>query len=201
MGLVGPCPSLRGAQRRRNPLNALDCFASLAMTSKGQRMTDDTKTDAAGIPSLEDWQHWTLVMGRAQQMLMESWADGLRRASGHAASPAWGAFRRRSASARAGRRADRPDGADDRRRAGLGEGARGLGQDARRSTAASEGGGARTAASPRPNGARTRSSTPSARPICAVRPAARHRSTRSRASTRTTRAEAASSRPGASSTR
>ena len=28
-------------------------------------------------PSLEDWQHWTLVMGRAQQMLMETWADGL----------------------------------------------------------------------------------------------------------------------------
>ena len=28
-------------------------------------------------PSLEDWQHWTLVMGRAQQMLMETWADRL----------------------------------------------------------------------------------------------------------------------------
>jgi len=41
-------------------------------------MTDDT-TGAAGtgMPSLEDWQHWTLVMGRAQQMLMQAWADSL----------------------------------------------------------------------------------------------------------------------------
>ena len=30
-------------------------------------MTDET----TAIPTLEDWQHWTLVMGRAQQMLME----------------------------------------------------------------------------------------------------------------------------------
>jgi polyhydroxyalkanoate synthase len=34
--------------------------------------------------SLEDMQHWTLVMGRAQQMLMESWAEGLGKS---AASP------------------------------------------------------------------------------------------------------------------
>ena len=27
------------------------------------------------MPTLEDWQHWTLVMGRAQQMLMEFWAE------------------------------------------------------------------------------------------------------------------------------
>ena len=27
--------------------------------------------------TLEDWQHWTLVMGRAQQMLMETWVDKL----------------------------------------------------------------------------------------------------------------------------
>jgi polyhydroxyalkanoate synthase len=40
-------------------------------------MTDNTTTGPAGIPSLEDWQHWTLVMGRAQQMLMQAWADGL----------------------------------------------------------------------------------------------------------------------------
>src|SRR5688500_9582201 len=42
-------------------------------------MTDETKTGAAGtgMPSLEDWQHWTLVMGRAQQMLMQAWADSL----------------------------------------------------------------------------------------------------------------------------
>ena len=45
-----------------------------------------------GFPSLEDWQHWTLVMGKAQQMLMEAWADGL---SKDQPLPAWnpaGAF-------------------------------------------------------------------------------------------------------------
>jgi polyhydroxyalkanoate synthase len=36
-------------------------------------MTDDTTT----IPSLEDWQHWALVMARANQMIMEAWADNL----------------------------------------------------------------------------------------------------------------------------
>ena len=41
--------------------------------------TTSATADAAkfGIPTLEDWQHWTLVMGRAQQMLLEAWADGL----------------------------------------------------------------------------------------------------------------------------
>ena len=37
-------------------------------------MTDDTTTT---IPSLEDWQHWALVMARANQMIMEAWADNL----------------------------------------------------------------------------------------------------------------------------
>ena len=41
-------------------------------------MADDTNTTSA-MPSLEDWQHWTLVMGRAQQMLMEFWAEGLKK--------------------------------------------------------------------------------------------------------------------------
>ena len=42
-------------------------------------MTDETKSGAsAAMPSLEDWQHWTLVMGRAQQMLMEFWAQSLK---------------------------------------------------------------------------------------------------------------------------
>ena len=36
-------------------------------------------TTASAIPTLEDWQHWTLVMGRAQQMLMEFWADSLKK--------------------------------------------------------------------------------------------------------------------------
>ncbi len=39
-------------------------------------MTQDTNP-AGEMPTLEDWQHWTLVMGRAQQMLMEAWAAGL----------------------------------------------------------------------------------------------------------------------------
>ncbi|HET7816941.1 MAG TPA: class I poly(R)-hydroxyalkanoic acid synthase [Sphingomicrobium sp.] len=55
-------------------------------------MADETKTDSP-IPTLEDWQHWTWVMGRAQQMLMEAWAEGLGK-SGHepSSAPAWGAF-------------------------------------------------------------------------------------------------------------
>ena len=40
-------------------------------------MADDTDTRAA--PTLEDWQHWTLVMGRAQQMLMEFWSESLKK--------------------------------------------------------------------------------------------------------------------------
>jgi polyhydroxyalkanoate synthase len=34
--------------------------------------------DTNAIPTLEDWQHWTLVMGRAQQMLMEFWAEQMK---------------------------------------------------------------------------------------------------------------------------
>src|SRR3569623_1716194 len=41
-------------------------------------MADDSKTTNA-IPSLEEWQLWTLVMGRAQQMLMEFWAESLKK--------------------------------------------------------------------------------------------------------------------------
>lgn len=33
---------------------------------------------SGAMPTLEDWQHWTLVMGRAQQMLMEFWAEQMR---------------------------------------------------------------------------------------------------------------------------
>src|SRR4029079_10416312 len=39
-------------------------------------MADETTST---IPTLEDWQHWTLVMGRAQQMLMEFWAESLKK--------------------------------------------------------------------------------------------------------------------------
>jgi polyhydroxyalkanoate synthase len=48
-------------------------------------MVDET-TGASAIPTLEDWQHWTLVMGRAQQMLMEFWADSLKK---NQPFPAW----------------------------------------------------------------------------------------------------------------
>jgi polyhydroxyalkanoate synthase len=41
-------------------------------------MADEASSGAA-IPTLEDWQHWTLVMGRAQQMLMEFWAESLKK--------------------------------------------------------------------------------------------------------------------------
>src|SRR5829696_10942 len=58
-------------------------------------MTTDTTTPP--FPSLEDWRHWTWVMGRAQQMMMEAWADNLKKdepfpglAGGNAADPmAW----------------------------------------------------------------------------------------------------------------
>jgi polyhydroxyalkanoate synthase subunit PhaC len=54
-------------------------------------MADETDTGAT--PNLEDWQHWTWVMGRAQQMLMEAWADSLKTAQPWPTSPpAWGAF-------------------------------------------------------------------------------------------------------------
>ncbi len=39
-------------------------------------MSDDTTTT---IPTMEDWQHWALVMARANQMIMEAWADNLAR--------------------------------------------------------------------------------------------------------------------------
>ena len=58
-------------------------------------MSDETNSQATtGIPTLEDWQHWTWVMGRAQQMLMESWAESLKQGDGAATAtpPAWGAF-------------------------------------------------------------------------------------------------------------
>ena len=38
-----------------------------------------TETTTPPFPTLEDWQHWTWVMGRAQQMLMEAWADSLKK--------------------------------------------------------------------------------------------------------------------------
>ncbi|MGI8706333.1 MAG: PHA/PHB synthase family protein [Sphingomicrobium sp.] len=55
-------------------------------------MDDDRKAGGA-IPTLEDWQHWTWVMGRTQQMLMEAWAQSLQTSQPWpAVPPAWGAF-------------------------------------------------------------------------------------------------------------
>ena len=69
-------------------------LGSLPVAPTWARMADDTKTGASAMPSLEDWQHWTWVMGRAQQMLMEAWAEGLKTAppAAAAAPPPWGAF-------------------------------------------------------------------------------------------------------------
>src|SRR5690348_11212457 len=50
----------------------------IASTAYISRMADDTNIGGAAIPTLEDWQHWTLVMGRAQQMLMEFWAEQMK---------------------------------------------------------------------------------------------------------------------------
>jgi polyhydroxyalkanoate synthase subunit PhaC len=40
-------------------------------------MTDDT---TKSIPGIEDWQHWALVMARANEMIMEAWAENLGKA-------------------------------------------------------------------------------------------------------------------------
>jgi len=42
-------------------------------------MAEDSTISGMGVPTLEDWQHWTLVMGRAQQMMMEFWADSVKK--------------------------------------------------------------------------------------------------------------------------
>ncbi|HWJ59197.1 MAG TPA: class I poly(R)-hydroxyalkanoic acid synthase [Sphingomicrobium sp.] len=44
-------------------------------------MTENTTTTPPPtFPTLEDWQHWTYVMGRAQQMMMEFWAEQANKA-------------------------------------------------------------------------------------------------------------------------
>ena len=83
--------SLRGAGRRSNPVKETLLVApGLRRSRKGVykgAMTDQHDT-AAPLPSLEDWQHWTLVTGRAQQMLMEAWADKLQEPDALIAKPA-----------------------------------------------------------------------------------------------------------------
>src|ERR1700739_3126948 len=48
-------------------------------------MADDTKA-ASAIPTLEDWQHWTLGVGAAQQVRMEFWAPARKKDQ---PCPAW----------------------------------------------------------------------------------------------------------------
>ena len=43
-----------------------------------RRMSDETTTSPPGI---EDWQHWALVMAKANQMILEAWADNLTKGS------------------------------------------------------------------------------------------------------------------------
>ena len=157
-------------------------------------MTDETRHGEPPIPSSRTGSIGRWVMGRAQQMLMEAWADSLtaearpavrrlRRAARHGAfPPAFGWRRARRRGAAADPMALMTAGA-----AGLG--ARGSRPGARCSASIRRRRRRpRTAASPRRNGATTRSSTPSAKTYLAlVGQAARHRSTRSRASTPTTR--------------
>ncbi len=52
-------------------------------------MADETNLSGMGVPTLEDWQHWTLVMGRAQQMLMEFWADQMKKGQPMPAFAGW----------------------------------------------------------------------------------------------------------------
>jgi polyhydroxyalkanoate synthase len=42
-------------------------------------MSDDSTT--AAPPGIEDWQHWALVMARANQMILEAWADSIAKGS------------------------------------------------------------------------------------------------------------------------
>src|SRR5438067_13851428 len=51
-------------------------------------MADEMKTGSSAMPTLEDWQHWTLVMGRAKQMMIEFWAESLKKDQPF---PAWSA--------------------------------------------------------------------------------------------------------------
>ncbi|MES2001061.1 MAG: class I poly(R)-hydroxyalkanoic acid synthase [Pseudomonadota bacterium] len=50
-------------------------------------MTDHSTTDMPPLPTLEDWQHWTHVMGRAQQMMMEYWAEQASKGTGPLTGP------------------------------------------------------------------------------------------------------------------
>ncbi len=56
-------------------------------TKSGQAGTAGTAPEAP-VPSLEELQHWTWVMGRAQQMMMEHLADQWGEAAGQATDPA-----------------------------------------------------------------------------------------------------------------
>ncbi len=52
------------------------------MTDQTDSTADSATAPATAVPGLEDWQHWTLVMGRAQQMMMDAWAEGSAKEEG-----------------------------------------------------------------------------------------------------------------------
>src|SRR5688500_18830368 len=56
-------------------------------TKSGQAATAGGAAEAP-VPSLEELQHWTWVMGRAQQMMMEHLAEQWGEAASQAADPA-----------------------------------------------------------------------------------------------------------------
>ena len=57
----------------------IDLHASTSLRDGATRRYQPTTPNRSAIPTLEDWQHWTLVMGRAQQMMMEYWAESLKK--------------------------------------------------------------------------------------------------------------------------
>ena len=60
----------------------MDCFAFARNDAYESVMTDETETTAPPLlAGFDDVQHWTLLMGRAQQMVMEAWAENLSKAS------------------------------------------------------------------------------------------------------------------------
>src|SRR5256885_16773760 len=77
LSLSKGCPDLSLAEEKGSPStgSGRTGFGLDAGRAYIRDMADETPTP----PTLEDWQHWTLVMGRAQQMLMEFWAESLKK--------------------------------------------------------------------------------------------------------------------------
>ena len=69
---TGDCNGSRALSR----IHAPGPFGLFRVKSYMAAMTEHSASTVT--PTLEDWQHWTLVMGRAQQMMMEFWADQMK---------------------------------------------------------------------------------------------------------------------------